>query len=69
MFSRGRILLPHLRNRLSPESIRANLCLGAWVREGLVSAEDLREIAEMEDVMKGDPDWEEEGEGEEGEYW
>ncbi|KIL55872.1 hypothetical protein M378DRAFT_53342, partial [Amanita muscaria Koide BX008] len=35
-FSQGRILLSHIRNRLSAESTRSLLCLGAWFKTGLV---------------------------------
>lgn len=30
IFSRGRILLSHLRNRLSPQTTRSLMCLQAW---------------------------------------
>lgn len=50
MFSKGRVLIPYLRNRLSPESLRALFCLGAWSLAGLVDRSDLMEIAEMDDV-------------------
>ncbi|KAG6807813.1 hypothetical protein H0H92_006346 [Tricholoma furcatifolium] len=40
VFSRGRILLSHLRNRLSPRSTQALLCLGDWVQKGLITDRD-----------------------------
>ncbi|KAL1937246.1 hypothetical protein VTO73DRAFT_13915 [Trametes versicolor] len=40
-FSRGRIILPHLRNGLSANSIRAILCLGEWSLLNLVKDEDI----------------------------
>jgi hypothetical protein len=36
MFSRGRLLLPYVRNRLSAQSTRALLCLGYWSKAGFV---------------------------------
>ncbi|EMD30321.1 hypothetical protein CERSUDRAFT_38165, partial [Gelatoporia subvermispora B] len=36
IFSRGRLLLSHIRNGLSGESVRALLCLGEWYRHGLL---------------------------------
>ncbi|KIM60353.1 hypothetical protein SCLCIDRAFT_124557, partial [Scleroderma citrinum Foug A] len=44
LFSKGRILLPHLRNRLSSQSIRALLCLGSWSHLGLVKDKDIRKV-------------------------
>jgi hypothetical protein len=40
VFSKGRHLLHFTRNRLSPSSIRAYLCLGSWARKGLLSVDD-----------------------------
>jgi len=41
VFSQGRQLLSFTRNRLSPSSIRAFLCLGSWGRHDLVVFEDV----------------------------
>ena len=41
VFSLGRGLLQYTRNRLSPASICAYLCLGDWCRNGLVSIDKL----------------------------
>lgn len=41
VFSKGRLLLSHLRNRLSASSTRASLCLGSWSRMGLVRDSDI----------------------------
>jgi hypothetical protein len=52
LFSHGRILLPHLRNGLSAQSVRALLCLGDWVRLDLVHDDDVLHVtaqAEVED--------------------
>ena len=42
VFSRGRILLSHLRNRLSAQTVRALLCLGEWSRLNLIDDNDVR---------------------------
>ncbi|KAJ3574247.1 hypothetical protein NP233_g1903 [Leucocoprinus birnbaumii] len=49
-FSQGRILLSHIRNRLSAESTRALLCLGAWYRSGLVDMNDINAAAKLPEV-------------------
>ncbi|KZV90151.1 HAT dimerization, partial [Exidia glandulosa HHB12029] len=36
LFSTGRILLGHLRNRLSADSVRATLCLKSWWDEDMI---------------------------------
>lgn len=40
-FSQGRILLSHVRNRLSAELTRAVLCVGQWSKLKLVTDEDV----------------------------
>jgi hypothetical protein len=42
MFSKGCILLSHLRNRLSVESMCALICLGVWSKQGYVKDSDVR---------------------------
>ncbi len=54
VFSRGRLLLPHVRNGLSARSIRALLCLGEWSRLGLVKDKDV--IRDLEDSDDDDDD-------------
>ncbi|EMD32854.1 hypothetical protein CERSUDRAFT_160869 [Gelatoporia subvermispora B] len=41
VFSRGRLLLSHIRNGLSARSVRALLCLGEWVRLGFLTEKDI----------------------------
>jgi hAT family protein len=41
VFSQGRHLLYFTRNRLTPRSIRAHLCLGSWARHDMLRWEDL----------------------------
>lgn len=43
-FSRGRILLSHIRNKLSAQSTRALLCLGSWVPLGLIKTKDIMAV-------------------------
>ena len=47
VFSRGRILLSHLRNRLSAQSVHALLCLGDWSRLNLISDADIQAITSI----------------------
>lgn len=42
MFSQGRLLLSHVRSRLSVQSTRALLCLGIWSELGLVKDSDIK---------------------------
>ncbi len=51
VFSKGRLLLPHVRNRLSVQSTRALMCLGVWSKLGYVEDEDVKSVtvqAELE---------------------
>lgn len=51
IFSQGRILLSHLRKGLRPPTIRSLLCLGEWIRAGIVTSKDLTTaIAGLEDI-------------------
>lgn len=50
VFSKGRILLSHVRNGLTVQSTRALLCLGAWSKLGLVEDEDVALVAKLADV-------------------
>ena len=61
VFSKGRLVLSHVRNGLSVQSTRALLCLGAWSKMGLVKNSDILQVAKLPDV-KGhearlDSDW------------
>ncbi|KAJ3964260.1 hypothetical protein EV361DRAFT_772508, partial [Lentinula raphanica] len=40
-FSRGRILISHLCNRLRARTIQALMCFGDWSREDFFSNEEL----------------------------
>ena len=58
VFSQGRVLLSHVRNWLSSQSIRALMCLSSWSRLGLVKDKDifavtvLAEIEGAEDALE-----------------
>ncbi|KIL55791.1 hypothetical protein M378DRAFT_54282, partial [Amanita muscaria Koide BX008] len=41
IFSKGRILLSHLRSHLSVQSTRALMCVGAWSLLGYVKDKDI----------------------------
>ena len=46
-FSRGRLLLSHVRSCLNTQSIRALLCLGTWSLMGLVKDRDVLDVTSM----------------------
>ncbi len=50
VFSQGRLLLSHLRNRLEVQSTRALICLGDWSRRNMVKNEDLLDAAALPDA-------------------
>lgn len=50
VFSKGRLVLSHIRNRLSVASTRALMCLGAWSKLGLVRDADIMAAAALPDL-------------------
>jgi hypothetical protein len=50
VFSKGRLVLSHIRNGLSVQSTRALICLGAWSKMGFVKDNDVMEVAKLPDV-------------------
>jgi hypothetical protein len=56
VFSKGRIVLSHVRNRLSAQSTRALLCLGNWSRLGYVRDKDVLAVT-MQPDLEGDEDY------------
>ncbi|KAF5337792.1 hypothetical protein D9758_016288 [Tetrapyrgos nigripes] len=50
VFSRGRFLLPYVRNRLSADSTRALICLGQWSLMDLIHDEDVLAVAKLPEV-------------------
>ena len=51
LFSKGRLILSHVRNRLSAGTTRELLCLNNWIGQGLVTSEDLKEAASLPEVL------------------
>ena len=60
MFSKGRLIISHIRNRLSAQSTRALLCLGYWSKLGLIRNDDLKAATLLPDA-KIDEEWSEDG--------
>ncbi|KAF8264794.1 hypothetical protein EI94DRAFT_1591625, partial [Lactarius quietus] len=50
IFSQGRLLLSHIRSRLSVQSTCTLLCLGAWCQLGLVKSSEIKEALHVEAV-------------------
>jgi hAT family protein len=50
VFSQGRIVLSHLRNRLSVQSTRALMCLGVWSLLGFVNNSDIKAVVVLPGV-------------------
>ncbi|PPQ88236.1 hypothetical protein CVT25_005286 [Psilocybe cyanescens] len=55
VFSRGRILLSHLRNRTSPQTTRALMCLQVWSILGYVKNKDMLSVTRLPETQ-GDDD-------------
>ncbi|KIL57332.1 hypothetical protein M378DRAFT_88068, partial [Amanita muscaria Koide BX008] len=53
-FSQGRLLLSHIRNRLSAESTQSLLCLGAWFKAGLVQTNDILAASKLPELQKSE---------------
>jgi hypothetical protein len=53
-FSQGRLLLSHIRNRLSVQSTRALLCLGVWSAMGYVKDKDVKAATVLPEVGSDD---------------
>ena len=51
VFSQGRIVLSHLRSRLSVQTMRALMCLGAWSRLGFVKDRDIKAVVILPDIL------------------
>src|SRR6202522_3437112 len=54
VFSKGRILLSHVRNRLSVQSTRPLICLGAWSLMGYVKDSDVKAVTVLPDLKEGE---------------
>ena len=49
-FSQGRLLLSHVRSRLSVQSTRAVLCVGVWSLLGYINDDDVKAAAVLPEV-------------------
>jgi len=56
VFSKGRLILSHTRNRLSVESTRALMCLNNWTSAGYVNKQDIEDTAGLPDVNGDEED-------------
>ena len=63
-FSQGRLILSHVRSRLSVQSTRALMCLGGWSKLGYVKDGDIKgviaglaEIPEGKEEPQLEKDW------------
>ena len=50
VFSRGRLILPHVRSRLAVQSSCASICVGLWSSQGLVHDSDIKASLGPDDV-------------------
>ncbi len=50
IFSRGRLLLLHVRNQMTAENMRASMCLGVWAQHGLVNTTDMFHTVQLPEV-------------------
>ncbi|TFK82775.1 hATC-domain-containing protein, partial [Polyporus arcularius HHB13444] len=57
-FSRGRLLLLYVRNRLSAQTTRALMCLGNWSALDLIKDDDALAVAQLEEVEGDASDYE-----------
>jgi hypothetical protein len=51
VFSHGRLLLSHVRNRLSVQSTRALMCLGVWSLLGYVRDSDVKAVVVLPELQ------------------
>ena len=56
VFSRGRLILPHVRNRLAVQSTRVSLCVGIWSLHGLIKDSDIKMSVGKDDVVGEEED-------------
>ena len=56
VFSKGHLLLSHVRNQLTINSTQVLLCLGTWSKLGFVNKEDLHAAALLPELRKGEED-------------
>jgi hypothetical protein len=56
IFSKGRLVLSHVRNCLSIDSTGALLCLGAWSKLNIIKPDDVLEVARLPDAKNDEGD-------------
>ncbi len=54
VFSKGRLLFSHVRNRLSAQTTRALMCVGAWSLLGYVLNDDVLSVTRLPDLEEGE---------------
>jgi len=54
LFSKGQLILSHVRNQLSAGTTCELLCLNNWGTQGLVKMVDLVEVAKLPEVLDDD---------------
>jgi hypothetical protein len=54
VFSKGRLVLSHVRNRLSAQTTCTLLCLGAWSLLGYVLSNDVLSVTCLPDLEEGE---------------
>ena len=59
VFSRGRLLLSHIRNHLSLQSIQALMCLSDWSWLGLVKDKDVHAVSMLAEIEVDEEELEE----------
>ena len=52
VFSQGRLLLSHIRSRLSVQSTRALMCLGVWSILGYVKYSDVKAVVVLPELRE-----------------
>ena len=50
MFSRGHLVLLHVRSRLAVQSTRASICVGLWSSQALVHDSDIKAALGADDL-------------------
>ncbi|TFK79411.1 hypothetical protein K466DRAFT_505613 [Polyporus arcularius HHB13444] len=56
-FSKGRLVLSHVRSRLSAQTTRALLCVGEWSRLDLLRLDDVKPAVDLPD-LEGEEEFE-----------
>ena len=58
VFSRGRVVLSYLWNRLNVQTVRALICVDEWIKAGIIKEKQmhdcLRALKEVEDDDEAD---------------